>query len=46
MLIGLVAKNAILIVDFANHLKAEGKNSVEALILSGKTRLRPATAVN
>jgi HAE1 family hydrophobic/amphiphilic exporter-1 len=41
MLIGLVAKNAILIVDFANQLKAEGKNSVEALIESGKTRLRP-----
>jgi HAE1 family hydrophobic/amphiphilic exporter-1 len=41
MLIGLVAKNAILIVDFTNQLKAEGKNSVEALIESGKARLRP-----
>ncbi len=41
MLIGLVAKNAILIVDFANQLKAAGHNTVEALILSGKTRLRP-----
>jgi HAE1 family hydrophobic/amphiphilic exporter-1 len=41
MLIGLVAKNAILIVDFANQLKAEGRNTVEALIASGKTRLRP-----
>lgn len=41
MLIGLVAKNAILIVDFANQLKAEGKNTVEALLEAGKTRLRP-----
>jgi hydrophobic/amphiphilic exporter-1 (mainly G- bacteria), HAE1 family len=41
MLVGLVAKNAILIVDFANHLKADGKNTVEALLTAGKTRLRP-----
>lgn len=41
MLIGLVAKNAILIVDFANQLKAEGKASFEALIEAGQTRLRP-----
>jgi len=41
MLIGLVAKNAILIVDFANQKKAQGYNSVEALIISGQARLRP-----
>lgn len=41
MLIGLVAKNAILIVDFANQKKAEGHNTVEALIISGQARLRP-----
>ena len=41
MLLGLVSKNAILIVDFANHLKAEGRSSKEALIESGKERLRP-----
>jgi len=41
MLIGLVAKNAILIVDFANQQKAAGFNSVEALIIAGKERLRP-----
>jgi hydrophobic/amphiphilic exporter-1 (mainly G- bacteria), HAE1 family len=41
MLIGLVAKNAILIVDFANQKKAEGYNSVEALLISGQERLRP-----
>jgi HAE1 family hydrophobic/amphiphilic exporter-1 len=41
MLLGLVSKNAILIVDFANQLKAEGKAVVEALIEAGKERLRP-----
>lgn len=41
MLLGLVTKNGILIVDFANHLKAEGKETVEALVLAGKERLRP-----
>ena len=28
MLIGLVAKNAIMIVDFANHRKEEGEDTV------------------
>ncbi|UHG92015.1 efflux RND transporter permease subunit [Spirosoma oryzicola] len=41
MLLGLVAKNAILIVDFANQLKAEGHDVVDALIEAGKERLRP-----
>ena len=41
MLLGLVAKNAILIVDFANQLKEQGIHYSEALIISGKTRLRP-----
>lgn len=41
MLLGLVSKNAILIVDFTNHLKAEGKPVREALIEAGKERLRP-----
>ncbi len=41
MLMGLVAKNAILIVDFANQLKAQGKHFKEALILAGKGRMRP-----
>lgn len=41
MLMGLVAKNAILIVDFTNQLKAEGKNFREALIMAGKERMRP-----
>ncbi|QRR00644.1 efflux RND transporter permease subunit [Dyadobacter sandarakinus] len=41
MLLGLVAKNAILIVDFTNQLKAESKDVVHALIEAGKERLRP-----
>ncbi|MDO8365869.1 MAG: efflux RND transporter permease subunit [Saprospiraceae bacterium] len=41
MLMGLVTKNAILIVDFTNQLKSEGKHFKEALILAGKERLRP-----
>lgn len=41
MLMGLVAKNAILIVDFANQLKASGEHFKEALITAGKERMRP-----
>jgi HAE1 family hydrophobic/amphiphilic exporter-1 len=38
---GLVVKNAILIVDFTNQLKSEGKHFKDALILAGKGRMRP-----
>lgn len=41
MLMGLVAKNAILLVDFANHRRAEGLSVREALLESGRERLRP-----
>jgi HAE1 family hydrophobic/amphiphilic exporter-1 len=41
MLVGLVAKNAILIVDFTNQLKAEGLKTYEALMQAGVARLRP-----
>ena len=41
MLMGLVAKNGILIVDFTNQLKAKGMALKEALIEAGKERLRP-----
>ncbi|KIA89183.1 acriflavin resistance protein [Pedobacter kyungheensis] len=41
MLMGLVAKNAIILVDFTNHLKAEGKETKEALVLANHARLRP-----
>jgi HAE1 family hydrophobic/amphiphilic exporter-1 len=41
MLLGLVAKNAILIVDFTNHLKAQGKSVYTALLESVRERMRP-----
>lgn len=41
MLVGLVGKNAILLVDFTNQMKADGHNTVEALLLAGKVRMRP-----
>jgi HAE1 family hydrophobic/amphiphilic exporter-1 len=41
MLIGLVAKNAILIVDFANKQREQGASVYDALIEAGKERLRP-----
>jgi HAE1 family hydrophobic/amphiphilic exporter-1 len=41
MLMGLVTKNAILLVDFANQSRREGLARDEALIKAGSTRLRP-----
>ncbi|MDT0645521.1 efflux RND transporter permease subunit [Zunongwangia sp. F260] len=41
MLVGLVIKNAILIVDAANQYKEEGIDSVEAVVRAGLSRLRP-----
>ena len=41
MLVGLVTKNGILIVEFANHLKEEGKSIKEAILEASAARLRP-----
>jgi len=41
MLMGLVTKNAILLVDFANQALREGKTLREALLSAGQVRLRP-----
>ncbi len=41
MLIGLVTKNAILLVDFANHRKEEGDSTFDALVSANHARLRP-----
>jgi HAE1 family hydrophobic/amphiphilic exporter-1 len=41
MLVGLVGKNAILLVDFTNQMKREGMATTEALIQAGRVRLRP-----
>ncbi|WP_313385844.1 efflux RND transporter permease subunit [Chishuiella sp.] len=41
MLIGLVCKNAILLVDFTNHRKAAGESTHDALVQANHARLRP-----
>ncbi len=41
LLIGLVTKNSILLVEYANQLKEQGLDAVEAMMESGKIRLRP-----
>jgi HAE1 family hydrophobic/amphiphilic exporter-1 len=41
MLIGLVAKNAIMLVDFTNQRKLEGASTYQALIDANHARLRP-----
>ncbi len=40
-LVGLVAKNGILIVEFANHLQESGKAKLQAILEASETRLRP-----
>lgn len=41
MLMGVSAKNSILLVDYANHQLKEGKSRIDAMIIAGRTRLRP-----
>ena len=41
MLIGLVTKNSILIVEFANQLQAQGLPAVKAAMEAGRVRFRP-----
>jgi multidrug efflux pump subunit AcrB len=41
MLMGLVTKNAILLVDYANHARKAGKSVADALLEAGLTRMRP-----
>lgn len=41
MLVGLVGKNAILLVDFANHRRSLGISTPWSLVMAGKVRLRP-----
>ena len=40
-LVGLIAKNGILIVEFANHLQETGLSKLQAIIGAATTRLRP-----
>ena len=41
MLIGLVTKNGILIVEFANQLREQGKSKYDAIVEASESRLRP-----
>jgi multidrug efflux pump subunit AcrB len=41
MLMGLVTKNAILLVDFANHARKAGASVRDALLQAGQIRMRP-----
>jgi multidrug efflux pump len=41
MLIGLVTKNGIMIVEFANQLREEGKSKIDAILEASAMRLRP-----
>lgn len=41
MLVGLAAKNGILIVEFANQLRDEGRSVAEAIVEAASVRLRP-----
>jgi len=41
MLLGVATKNSILLVDYTNQLLEQGMELKEAIILAGKTRLRP-----
>lgn len=41
MLIGLVTKNGILIVEFANQLREQGKSKYDAILEASEARLRP-----
>jgi HAE1 family hydrophobic/amphiphilic exporter-1 len=50
ILAGIVVKNAIVLVDYANRLRREGKGKIDALVEAGSVRMRPiimttATAV-
>jgi multidrug efflux pump len=41
LLIGLVSKNSILLVTYANDLRAKGRDALEAMREAGRIRLRP-----
>jgi multidrug efflux pump subunit AcrB len=41
MLMGLVTKNAILLVDFANHARKAGATVADAVLQAGLIRMRP-----
>jgi len=41
MMVGIVVSNGVLLVDFANVLRARGQSLLDATVAAGRTRLRP-----
>ena len=41
MLAGIVVNNAIVFVDYINHLRANGRSKADAIVQAGSVRLRP-----
>jgi multidrug efflux pump len=41
LLVGLVTKNSILLVEYANQLRARGREAVDAILEAGRIRFRP-----
>ena len=41
MLAGIVVNNAIVLVDYINHLRRSGLSKIEAIVQAGEVRLRP-----
>ena len=41
MLCGIIVNNGIVLVDYINRLRRDGKERVEAIVEAGKTRMRP-----
>ena len=41
LLVGLVVKNGIMLLDFAEHQRAGGRDAASAVAIAGRIRLRP-----
>jgi hydrophobe/amphiphile efflux-1 (HAE1) family protein len=41
LLMGIVKKNSIILVDYANQIREQGRNALEAMLQAGPVRLRP-----
>jgi multidrug efflux pump subunit AcrB len=41
LLVGLVTKNSILLVEYANQLRAKGRDAIDAILEAGRIRFRP-----
>jgi multidrug efflux pump subunit AcrB len=41
LMIGISVSNSVLLVEFANHLRGQGKSTFDAVVEAARTRLRP-----